>query len=225
MTKSEYRRQYYLKNKEKENAKSKEYGKKWREENKEYMRQYNKEYRETNKDKLKEQKKVYYEENKEHLSLKSKERYENNKEVVKERVKTYAENHTEEVREYKRKYSKTPKGRSKKLSSSYKRIDIDKGFEGEFTISGEWIEKNIFTTSCIYCGDHNWRHLGCDRIDNTKGHIEGNIVCACGICNVERQHRNLTVEEFKVYRKNNPLPEWDENGNISNANTEYFEED
>lgn len=217
MTKKEYRRQYYLKNKEKENQRSKEYGAKWRLENKEYVKEKNKEYQDANKEKLKAYRKNYYEENKEYFSLKGKERYEQNKEVIKERVKEYTESHLEEVRGYKRKYQQTKKGRSKKMSNTYKRIDIDKGFDGDNTISGEWIETNIFTTHCVYCGNSNWKHLGCDRIDNTKGHIEGNIVCACGICNVERQHHNLTVEEFKIYRKNNPLPEWDENGNIRYA--------
>lgn len=63
--------------------------------------------------------------------------------------------------------------------------------------------ENIFTSKCIYCGDDNWEHLGCDRKDNSKPHTSDNIVCACGICNAERSD-NYTVEEFIQYRKLHP---------------------
>ena len=64
--------------------------------------------------------------------------------------------------------------------------------------------ENIFKSSCVYCGDTNWEHLGCDRINNNLPHTTDNVICACGLCNVERQFNRMSVEEFIEYRKTHP---------------------
>lgn len=80
-------------------------------------------------------------------------------------------------------------------------MDRIKGLETNLT--PEWIMDNVLNSKCFYCGETNWTKLGCDRIDNTKGHTTDNCICSCGICNVKRNDR-YTVEEFKQYRSLHP---------------------
>lgn len=66
---------------------------------------------------------------------------------------------------------------------------------------------DIFTAltqkSCFYCGapplqktvfrnsyNGQYTYNGIDRIDNTKGYIEGNVVACCGICNMMKGSMN-----------------------------------
>ena len=106
-------------------------------------------------------------------------------------------------REYDAKRRRTKKGRAHQLISTYVYADREKGY-GDCTITEDWIISNIFNSSCIYCGDSDWKHLGADRIDNSKPHTPENCVCSCGICNCERGDR-CTVEEFIEYRKTHPI--------------------
>lgn len=64
---------------------------------------------------------------------------------------------------------------------------------------------------CAYCGaaptlhEHElqymqktkapWKHNGIDRVDTTKGYIEGNVVPCCCTCNYAKH--TMTVPEFK----------------------------
>lgn len=52
---------------------------------------------------------------------------------------------------------------------------------------------------CTYCGDTQ-EEIGCDRIDNSKGHTKDNVVPACKTCNVSRMD-NFTHEEMLVLGK------------------------
>lgn len=68
--------------------------------------------------------------------------------------------------------------------------------------------REITSADCNYCGAKPSNFLndkrlkyglyfynGIDRVDNTKGYIEGNIVTCCAQCN--RMKLDLTLEEFK----------------------------
>ena len=94
------------------------------------------------------------------------------------------------------------------MSQWLSNCDKNKGYDTTSNITPQWIEENLFSdgSKCIYCGDNNWKHLGADRIDNTKPHTPDNVVCSCAICNYERQNR-FTVEEFIKYRKEHPIEE------------------
>lgn len=146
--------------------------------------------------------KKYKRENKEHFKAYR----EVNKEHISDYCKQYRKEHIENFREYDKKRVSTEKGRAKNILGIYRKSDNTNN-RGECTISRDWIVENIFTSKCIYCGDSNWRHLGCDRIDNDKPHTPENVVCACGICNCERQCRKMSVEEFVEYRKTHPRDE------------------
>ena len=59
----------------------------------------------------------------------------------------------------------------------------------------DWMIENIISKPCIYCGDTN--NVGCDRIDNNKGHLKENVVPCCVDCNVARSN-HFSFEEMKI---------------------------
>lgn len=154
-------------------------------------KQYAKEYYLKHKEKLLKQAKEYYKENKEKIN-------ERNSKWLKEQNKQgYSKElyhkHREQKLEGKKKYHSTKRGRAVNLCSTYAYTDRIKG-RGECTITPEWIEENIFTSKCRYCGKDDWTELGCDRIDNSKPHTPDNVVPCCCECNKERGDMNY--EEF-----------------------------
>lgn len=85
--------------------------------------------------------------------------------------------------------------RAKALYRRYNSIDREKfGVVGD--LDYQWIISNIFNTKCEYCGESDWHKLGCDRIDNSKGHTKDNCVCACRRCNMLRGNK-FSVEDMK----------------------------
>lgn len=200
----EYNRRYYQANKERIKKKSSEYYKN----NRDSVLERVKEYSLKNKDKISEYQAKYTKEHKEDRREYLKIYNEKNSEMLKKKNHEYALAHKEEKAAYDKEYRKkrppvSPQERANKLYHNYKRNDSFYNREG-FDLSREWIVGKIFNSPCIYCGDTNWRHLGCDRIDNSKPHTPENCVCSCGICNIERQGKNMSVEEFIEYRKTNP---------------------
>lgn len=79
----------------------------------------------------------------------------------------------------------TQRGRASKLLAKYKREDKNNE-RGECTLTQQWIIDNIFNSKCHYCGESDWRVLGCDRINNDLHHTPENVVCACYSCNTKR---------------------------------------
>ena len=57
-----------------------------------------------------------------------------------------------------------------------------------------WLMENITTKPCVYCGAVD--KVGCDRIDNSKGHTKDNVVPCCKRCNLIR-NQFFTHEGFK----------------------------
>lgn len=124
---------------------------------------------------------------------------EENKEHISEYNKEWRDNNPNYLNDYRN----TKIGRAIDLAGSYKQHDAENGLDSSNNLTHFWIIENIFTTKCVYCGDSDWRHLGCDRIDNSKPHTPENVICACRICNIDRSDR-MGVEEFKEYRKLHP---------------------
>lgn len=96
-------------------------------------------------------------------------------------------------------YKKHQKTRAIILCTQHSKADKENG-TGECTLTPDFIMNSIFNSSCVYCGEKDWRKLGCDRIDNLKPHTPDNVVCSCGRCNVERGDR-FSVDEFKRYKQ------------------------
>ncbi len=90
------------------------------------------------------------------------------------------------------------------LLSNYKRKDKKKGWT--FDLTEEWMRKNIASKPCTYCG--STKLIGCDRIDNTIGHIKENCVPCCSICNAMRLNHFTTKEMKKIgkFLKENIYP-------------------
>lgn len=157
-------------------------------------------YYERNRERLKERQREYRKKNREKIKEYNARYWEDNHEEVLRHKKTYRETNREKECEYK----KSKNGRASNLAHKYRDTDREKGFCTDHNVTTEWIVKNIFNgQKCIYCGDSDWSHLGCDRIDNSKPHTPDNVVCACGVCNMERIDR-YTVEEFIEHRKTHP---------------------
>lgn len=200
--KKEYNRRYWEKHKEELRIKSKQYKKEHRKELNEYARKY----RQTNLEKIRLQEKEAYckrkNENPEKIKEQHKRHRENHKQVYIKAQEKFRNLNPEKGKVYSNRYCSTQKGRANRLIASYSRKDIASN-HGECTLTRDWIIDNIFNSSCIYCGDSDWTHLGCDRIDNSKPHTPDNCACACFLCNAERRDK-YSVEEFKEYRKIHP---------------------
>ena len=190
-----------------------------------------KKYYEEHKEEQLAKNKNRYEENKESILAKQKEYRDSHKEQITETARRYRDNggykrhhakykekrnaycreyhkkHREERlayhKDFMKDYLNTKEGLAKKRIYDYNREDRlhDRG-KGDLT--PDWFVEVILGSSCIYCGDSDWRHLGADRIDNSLPHLKSNCICSCGVCNVERQCKSMSVSEFVEYRKNHP---------------------
>lgn len=210
--KKEYQREWYQKHKEEVKARSKKYF----EDHKEEQLAKNKIRYQKNREKILEKQKQYRDTHKEQISETAR-RYRDNggykrhhekyKEKRNAQYREYYKTHKEELnanhREFMHEYRKTKEGLAMIRIGNYRKED-SKHKRGKCTLTKEWFVKNVFDSRCIYCGDDNYLHLGADRIDNTKPHTSDNCICSCGICNVERQIRKMSVEEFMEYRKTYP---------------------
>lgn len=91
-------------------------------------------------------------------------------------------------------YWNSIESRSKSMCSTYKSLDNKKGFDVSENIDSTLMLK-LWKDGCIYCGEKDWHILGCDRIDNSKGHSKDNVVCSCKYCNWIRS-ANFSFEEM-----------------------------
>lgn len=137
--------------------------------------------------------------NKERSNATTKKWQDEHRDKVLEIQRRWYKNNKEKSAEQFQKYYSTRKGRAAHLIASYNSADVD-----GCNLTRDWILQNIFNSSCIYCGDSDWRHLGCDRIDNDKPHTMDNCVCSCAVCNIERWYKRMSVGEFIEYRKTHP---------------------
>lgn len=86
------------------------------------------------------------------------------------------------------------RAKASKMIASYRHKDKSLGLSiCDITIP--WMIDNILTKPCVYCGDT--QRVGCDRIDNSKGHTKDNVVPCCVECNAARNNY-FTYEEMVV---------------------------
>lgn len=86
------------------------------------------------------------------------------------------------------------KNKAVKMLGAYNRSNKEKGFN-KSDFDAIWLLDNIITKCCVYCGDN--KRVGCDRVDNSKGHFIDNVVPCCYDCNVARAN-NFSFDEMKV---------------------------
>jgi hypothetical protein len=130
----------------------------------------------------------YYEINKEEI-LEHRKEYLAKPEVIEQRKEYYDR---PEVKKLNKKYREN--NREKFLINGYKRNDKKKNLTCDLTV--EWMKENITNKTCIYCGETE--KLGCDRIDNTKGHTMNNVVPCCADCNYKRGNNFSFTEMLRL---------------------------
>jgi hypothetical protein len=86
------------------------------------------------------------------------------------------------------------RAKASKMISQYRVKDRSNGCE-LCDISIDWMVENILEKPCVYCGDTS--RVGCDRIDNSRGHTKDNVVPCCIECNTARNNY-FTYEEMKI---------------------------
>lgn len=74
------------------------------------------------------------------------------------------------------------KDKVSKMISAYRCKDKKRG--RVFGLTNDWVLENIIKKPCVYCGDTE--NVGCDRVDNKKGHTNDNVVPCCASCNTTR---------------------------------------
>lgn len=132
-----------------------------------------KQYRENNPEKIREQKRRFYQKHRAAIRQRANEQYQGEKRqdlLKKNREWRYG----------------TIKGR-------YKDIQIDAKKRGLiFMLTLEQFA-TMQKQPCVYCAIQHPR-MGVDRIDNSKGYIEGNMAPCCPLCN--RMKGTLTLQDF-----------------------------
>ena len=115
--------------------------------------------------------------------------YLNNKEKIKERKLLL--------------YYNDKKTRALHLLSSHKHEDKINGFEC-FDLTVDWMVDNILSKPCVHCGETDWHKIGCNRIDNSKGHTIDNVEPCCRRCNcklasaVKHSHKHKKVFQYTL---------------------------
>lgn len=80
-------------------------------------------------------------------------------------------------------YIKTPIGRANNLISSYRFSDKRDKYSETVDFDAKWLLDNIMSKPCAHCGKTGWDIIGCNRLDNSKGHTKDNVEPCCKKCN------------------------------------------
>lgn len=177
------------------------------EEHKGKKREYDKRYREEHREQRCEYDKRYYKEHKNERNRYILEHLDKIREYNSNYSKRYLEEHRVERNKYyqehkceinkrRKRYYCTKTGRASNCYSRYKQLDKNSNI-GECTLTPQWIIDNVFSgQTCHWCGETDWKKLGCDRIDNSKPHTPDNVIPSCWNCNNKRG--GASYEFFKM---------------------------
>ena len=103
---------------------------------------------------------------------------------------------TKEYQRARRASAKTnPLLRAKYLLSDCKSTDRKRGLNCDLTL--EFVLTQV-ESGCHYCGAIHGEHstIGLDRIDNTQGHTQSNVISCCSTCNYIR--RDMPMEAWRL---------------------------
>lgn len=102
-------------------------------------------------------------------------------------------------------YIKTPIGRALYLLCGYRKQDKRNGFDNVIDFDAKWIVENIFSKSCPHCGETDWTKIGCNRLDNSKGHTKDNVEPCCTKCNISLGAIESNSKQVCQYTLDNKL--------------------
>ena len=136
------------------------------------------EYRQAHKDAIRKQKAEYYQ-------------------AHKDKIAEYRQANKDKIAEY---YDpqKNQLGWAKMMVNGYRKMDRERGFDTSQTISAEWFLKNIAYRKCAHCGKQGIGLIGCNRLDNTKGHTIDNVEPCCFKCNLKENIRDQIARGVHV---------------------------
>ena len=115
------------------------------------------------------------------------------------------ERHRESVKKHREMHPEMTRASS--LIQNYKKEDRKYGRELP-DFDSKWMVENILLKPCHYCGETGWDIIGCDRIDNSKGHIKSNVVPCCLHCNMVKPKEDEWKEKYGE-RKKKPIMMFD----------------
>lgn len=78
-------------------------------------------------------------------------------------------------------------------TAKYRKSDAGKGLSNDLT--NEFVQA-LLELPCDYCGTTE-DPRGLDRLDNSLGHLQSNVVPCCALCNITR-NVNYTPSEMKL---------------------------
>ena len=116
-----------------------------------------------------------------------------NKEAIADYQAQYRQANKEAIADYKAEYcdpQKNPMGWARIKVGTYRQMDRQRGFNDKETITAEWFLDNIAYKPCAHCGVQGIGKVGCNRLDNTKGHTIDNVESCCLKCNVREEVRD-----------------------------------
>lgn len=119
--------------------------------------------------------------------------YQSNKAAIIQKDAEYRANNKAKIAEYQAAYydpQKNPMGWAKNIVNSYRQMDRERGFDDSKTITSEWFLENIAYQPCAHCGVQGIGKVGCNRLDNTKGHTIDNVESCCFKCNCKENNRD-----------------------------------
>lgn len=128
--------------------------------------------------------KKYYEKHKEKILLYHQTHYRENKEAHQKNCNNYRNKN----------YYCKPSCRASGLLSAYNQLDR-KYNRGKGDLTAQWIAENILSKPCVYCGESDWRKIGCNRLDNTKPHSKDNVEPCCRDCNLKLPRKTNQMSE------------------------------
>ena len=168
-----------------------------------YDRKYQAKYYQEHKAEIIEKTAKYRKDHKDEIAERKAEYYQNHKAEIAEYNAKYNQEHKDEKAEYDAKRYSTKEGRASNLIRKHKLEDKKRG-RGDIDLTVPWFVRNIYT-KCIYCGETDWKKLGCDRIDNSLPHTMENVVPCCVDCNKKRGLKQF--EQFYLEMKHKKMLE------------------
>ena len=105
----------------------------------------------------------------------------------------YYQSNKEKKAAYNADYSdpqKNPMNWAKRMVNGYRHMDRERfGYDSK-TITAEWFLEHIAYQPCAHCGVQGIGLIGCNRLDNTKGHTIDNVEPCCFKCNCKENIRD-----------------------------------